>query len=130
VFAVDTNVLVRLLIDDPGAAKQCAAARKLASSAGKVSICQVVQIETVWVLESVYGFRRAEIADALDAMQNNQSFVLQAADAFRAALDAYRTGNADFADYVILMQAREENAELVTFDRKLGKLDGARLLSA
>jgi predicted nucleic-acid-binding protein len=130
VLAVDTNVLVRLLIDDPGAAKQCAWARKLASDAGTVSVSQVVQMETVWALESVYGFQRADIASALDAMQNNQSFVLQEAGAFRAALAAFHGGNADFADYLILMHARADGAELVTFDRKLGKFDGARLLVA
>ena len=35
-IAVDTNVLVRILIDDPGQADQVEAARALASRAGKV----------------------------------------------------------------------------------------------
>jgi len=128
VLAVDTNVLVRILIDDPGAARQCAAARKLAGTAGKVYVSQVVQIETVWVLESVYGFARAELAQALDRVMENQSFALQHADIFHAALAEFRAGPADFSDYVILNQARSENAKLATFDRKLGKLAGARLL--
>ena len=128
-LAVDTNVLVRILIDDPGAARQCAAARKLAAAADRVYVSQVVQIETVWVLESVYGFARAELAEALDVLTGNQSFVLQHADIFRAALAGFRAGPADFSDYVILTQARTENADLATFDRKLGKLAGARLIS-
>lgn len=57
-LALDTNVLVRILIDDTQFIDQCAAARALASAAGEVYVPQVVQIETVWVLESAYGFAR------------------------------------------------------------------------
>ena len=128
-LALDTNVLIRILIDDPRAAKQCAAARTLASAAGSVYVSQVVQIESVWVLESVYGFSRAELAEALGNLLSNQSFVLQEVDIFRAALGEFRIGPADFADYVILMQARAENIDLATFDRKLSKLRGTRLVS-
>ena len=129
VLALDTNVLIRILIDDPRSAKQCTAARTLATAAGSVHVSQVVQIETVWVLESVYGFTRAELAEALGRLLSNQSFVLQEVDVFRAALGEFRIGPADFADYVILMQARAENIDLATFDRKLSKLTGTRLVS-
>ncbi len=129
VLALDTNVLIRILIDDPGSAKQCAAARTLASAAGSVQVSQVVQIETVWVLESVYGFTRAQLAGALGSLLSNQSFVLQEVDIFRAALGEFSIGRADFADHVILMQARAENIDLATFDRKLSKLKGTRLVS-
>ena len=129
VLSLDTNVLIRILIDDPGSARQCAAARTLASAAGSVHVSQVVQIETVCVLESVYGFTRAELAEALGSLLGNQSFVLQEVDIFRAALGEFRIGRADFADYVILMQARAENIDLATYDRKLSKLKGTRLVS-
>lgn len=128
-LALDTNVLIRILIDDPRSTKQCAAARRLASAAGSVHVSQVVQIETVWVLESVYDFTRAELTEALGRLLGNQNFVLQEVDIFRAALGEFRSGAADFADYVILMQARAENIDLATFDRKLSKLKGTRLVS-
>lgn len=128
-LALDTNVLVRILIDDPQAIDQCAVARALASAAGEVYVPQVVQIETVWVLESAYGFARPELAAALETLLGNQSFVLQHADVLRAALGEFRNGAADFSDYVILTQVRAENMALATFDRKLGKLPGAQLVS-
>jgi predicted nucleic-acid-binding protein len=128
VLALDANVLIRILIDDPQSARQCAAARKLAEAADKVYVAQVVQIETVWVLESVYGFTRAEIAAALNSLMINHSFVLQHTRVFRDALGEFRAGSADFADCVILMQARAEHIDLATFDRKLGKLAGTRLV--
>ena len=128
-LALDTNVLVRILIDDPQAIDQCEAARALASAAGEVYVPQVVQIETVWVLESAYGFARAELAAVLETLLGNQSFELQHADVLRTALGEFRNGAADFSDYVILAQARAENMVLATFDRKLGKLPGAQLVS-
>ncbi|MDD3381200.1 MAG: type II toxin-antitoxin system VapC family toxin [Rugosibacter sp.] len=128
-LVLDTNVLVQILIDDPRAVGQCAAARALASAAGEVYVPQVVQIETVWVLESAYGFARAELAAVLETLLGNQSFVLQHADVLRTALGEFRNGAADFSDYVILAQARAENMTLATFDRKLGKLPGAQLVS-
>ena len=127
-LALDTHVLIRILIDDPTALKQCAAARKLASAAGRVYVSQVVQIESVWVLESVYGVTRVELAAALDTLLSNQSFVLQDPGIIRAALKEFRSGGADFADYVILMQARAEHIDLATFDRKLSREAGTRLV--
>ncbi len=53
-IAADTNVLVRILADDPGQPAQVEAARGLASQAKQVFIPLVVQVETVWVLESGY----------------------------------------------------------------------------
>jgi predicted nucleic-acid-binding protein len=47
VIAVDTNVLVRILADDPGQPTQVEAARVLASQAKQVFVPLVVQVETV-----------------------------------------------------------------------------------
>ena len=56
--AVDTNVLVRLIVrDDPA---QVEKAESFVAHGAWVS--QTVLAETVWVLESVYGLDRAQIA--------------------------------------------------------------------
>lgn len=128
-LAVDTNVLVRILVDDPGAPSQCAAARKLASEAGTIYVPQVVQIETVWVLESSYGVTKSALIDALAALAQNTAFVLQHGEVFRAALDEYRDGRADFSDYVVLAESHSCGAELATFDRKLGGHAGALIVN-
>lgn len=49
---------------------------------------------------------------------------------FLSALQTYLAGSADFADCVILTEGVVAGHELVAFDRKLGKLAGARLLPA
>jgi predicted nucleic acid-binding protein len=47
----------------------------------------------------------------------------------RLALDAFEPGSADFADYLILASARRGGAlPLHTFDERLGRSDGAKLV--
>ena len=68
-IAIDTNVLVRVLIDEPSQAAHITAARALVADAGNVFVSQVVLIETVWVLESAYQLPKAEVLRALDGLQ-------------------------------------------------------------
>ena len=127
-LAVDTNVLVRVLVDDPTALDQCRAARQAVSDAGEIFVAQVVQIEVAWVLVSAYGLSKKRLQDTLGAIADHPAFHLQRRDVFLSALQAYLIGNADFSDCVILAESAGAGHELVTFDRKLGKLAGARLL--
>ena len=128
-LAVDTNVLVRVLVDDPSAPEQCAAARKAVSEAGEVAVSQVVQVETVWVLAGAYGLARDALQALLSAIAVHPAFHLQRADIFEAALRHYLDGHGDFADCMILAESATAGCELATFDRKLGKLPGTRLVS-
>jgi predicted nucleic-acid-binding protein len=43
-------------------------------------------------------------------------------------LREFRVGKADFSDCVILAEARAEKAQLATFDKKLAKLAGTKLV--
>jgi predicted nucleic-acid-binding protein len=128
-LAVDTNVLVRVLVDDPEAPDQCRAARRVVSEAGAVYIPQVVQIETVWVLGSAYGLDKVAIQEALGTLAAHPAFSLQRPEVFGAALQHFLVGQADFADCMILAESTSAGHELATFDRKLGKLPGTRLVS-
>ncbi len=129
VLAVDTNVLVRVLVDDPTAPGQCRTARLAVSEAGQVYVSQVVQIETVWVLSSAYGLDKDAIQESLATIASHPAFSLQRLDVFHAALQHFQSSQADFADCVILAESGSAGYELATFDRKLGKLSGTRLLT-
>jgi predicted nucleic-acid-binding protein len=128
-LALDTHVLVRVLVDDPDARHQCQAARKAVSEAGEVAVSQVVQIETVWVLASAYGLSKAALQGILGTVAVHPAFHLQRPQMFEAALRHYLDGHGDFADCMILAESADAGCELATFDRKLGKLPGARVLS-
>ena len=126
--AVDTNLLVRLATrDDP---QQTAAAEAFVAVGAWVS--HIVLVEAMWVLESVYDLGRERIALAVEMFLNHQDLTVQDADTVMAALERFRQRpKVGFSDCLILEVARKAgHLPLGTFDRDLGKLDGAQKLSA
>ncbi len=126
-IAVDTNILIRLLVNDPGQPEQVEAARQHVKKEGAVFIPQVVQVETVWVLESAYKLVRRQIAPVLEHLDSNAAYTLQNRSSFQRAMKLYLKGNADFSDYLILAESQQEKLQLLTFDKKLGKQAGVIL---
>jgi predicted nucleic-acid-binding protein len=124
-IAVDTNVLARILVDDPEAPEQCAAARAAVAPEELVFVPQVVQAELSWVLATGFGFEREQVGTAMRNLRDNAAFRLQRREAFAAALELFEQSAISLADCLILVEARQEEARLLTFDRKLGKLRGA-----
>ena len=121
--AVDTNVLVRLLArDDP---KQTAAAEAFVS--GGAWVPQLVVAEAVWVLSSVYGLKHAQLATAVEMLLNHRDLTIQDGEVVQAALERYGASPAvGFSDCLVLEVSRKAgHLPLGTFDRGLGKLDGA-----
>lgn len=124
--AIDTNVLVRLFIrDNPN---QTASAEAFIKNGVWVSV--LVLAETVWVLETVYGFDWKELTTAIEMLANEREVILQDADAVAAALDLFRAKpSLGFADCLILTLARKAgHLPLGTFDRNVGKVAGAQKL--
>ena len=124
-IAIDTNVLVRILIDDPGAALQMQSARALLAKSETVYVPQIVQVETVWVLESAYGFDKTDVCKILDHLSQHPQFRLQSADSFESAVALFNHHPADFSDCLILTESTRQQLQLFTFDKKLGRLKGA-----
>ena len=129
-IAVDTNVLVRVLVDDPGHPAQVRLARDRVKRAGKVYVPQIVQVETVWVLETAYAMAKRDVVDILDHLLQNSAYILQNENSFLQALSYYRDGPADFADYMVLAECRVANTGLITFDKNLGRNPDTTLLKA
>lgn len=124
-ISLDTNVLIRLLVDDDGQADQCERARQAISQYDHAFVSQIVQVETVWVLKRAYDFSRFEIVGTLEHLIINRAFKLEYPESFKEALTIYRNSNVDFADALILQTSRQHHLELLTFDTKLARLPGA-----
>ena len=124
--AVDTNVLVRLLARDDEA--QAAAAE--AFIAGGAWVSHVVLVETLWVLESVYGVDARGRAKAVEMLLNHRELTIQDPDVVDRALGHFRRRpSLGFSDCLVLEAARKAgHGPLGTFDRELARLDGAELL--
>jgi predicted nucleic-acid-binding protein len=127
VYAVDTNVVVRVLVGDDPRQRRAALARLRAIRAegGHAVVGVVVLAELGWVLASAYGYDRTQVAAALRGIMNTPPFVVSRRAEVLAAIEAYEKGAADFADYLILSLARSEGCStLLTFDRRLSKTRG------
>jgi predicted nucleic-acid-binding protein len=112
--AIDTNVLVRFLIDD--GSEQVATARAI-FDAGMVSIPVTVMLETEWVLRSAYGISRSVVCDGLTRLLNMETVTVADADAVERAVGAHRDG-ADFADALHVFTAHGCE-RFATFDTDL-----------
>lgn len=126
-IGVDTNVLVRYLVEDD--ARQSERAAKLIDQAlerdERIFVSQIVLCEMVWVLGSGYGFPRAEVAALLRALLRARQVAVDEIDTVRTALENYSIGKADFADYLILERARAAGCEgLASFDQTLAAEPG------
>ena len=130
-IALDTNVLVRYLTqDDPvqaPVATRLIESRCSADSPGWVS--STVLCELVWVLGGAYRYEREAIVSILEHMLRSADLQIEHEDIAWAALHAFRSGPADFADYVVLFGGRAAGAKpLFTFDELLAQHPGARLV--
>jgi predicted nucleic-acid-binding protein len=125
VIALDTNVLVRLLLkDDPA---QHAAAEKLLAQPRDYAISVTVMLELVWVLEGV-GYDTNEVADAVTAIISQPNLHVHQADAVAAANSRYRVG-ADFADALHhALCAAPKHTAFATFDKKFADFAKKRKL--
>jgi predicted nucleic-acid-binding protein len=113
--AVDSNVLVRAVVRDDRAQAEIAA--KWLRKSRLLVVALSALCELVWVLRRVYGFKAAEVADAIRALTSadNVETNRPAVEAGLAMLDA----DGDFADGVIAYEGRWLGAEtFVSFDRK------------
>ena len=122
--ALDTNVLVRFLVqDDREQARVAQQALQAAEDCrGELLVPVVVTLELLWVLESAYGIPRARVVQAVLELLNMPVLRFEHADALRSALAATSAGSADLADLVIGHCARSLGCVAVlSFDRKAAR---------
>ena len=121
-IALDTNVLVRFLVEDD--AEQSLQARTMIERAiagnRPLFVSEVVVCEVVWVLGTSYEVGREEIAGVVKQLLRARHLTLSNGERLARALSAFDSGRGDFADYLIRETAREAGCESVaTFDRAL-----------
>jgi len=126
-IALDTNVLVRFLVEDDEKQSQRATRliRKTQERGDSLFISDIVMCETVWVFSTSYDFERSEIVRVLSGLLRARGVVFSSSDRLARALQAYASSKGDFADYLIREHATAAGADTVaTFDRALLKQAG------
>lgn len=132
--AIDTNVLVRVLVQDPTAAAQCEAAGRLvaeASASGEpllVTLCTL--LETEWVLRSRYKVDRASMTAAFIAMLETPGIEFEHEPTVEEALYLFNQyPSADFADCLLVARATHlGRSRFLTFDAGAAQLPRAELV--
>lgn len=125
--AVDTNVLVRLIVRDDR--RQLRAAEQFV--AGGAWVSPLVLAETTWVLDAVYARSARQIATAVEMLLDHEHLAIHDGEVVAAALEHFRKRpSLGFSDCLVLELARKAgHLPLGTFDRSLSKLDGTQRLS-
>ena len=102
--AIDTNVLVRLLVkDDEG---QVRAALEFVEDGAWIS--HLVIAEAIWVLDGAYDRSPEEIADAVERLLGNVALTVEDPHVVTAATENFRrTRGVSFSDCLILETARK-----------------------
>lgn len=128
-IAVDTNIVVRYLVQDDLA--QGAIATNLlentltSANPGFVSLVAVLELD--WVLRTQYGFSPLIAANAIAALMSSPSLIFESDAAVRAAL-GFEHG--DLADNILHEVGQTIGCtKTVTFDKKFARLEGVELLA-
>ena len=115
--AIDTNVLVRLLVDDHS--EHAVLAASLAARFQLIVLPSVI-LETEWVLRSRYRVGRSLVVELLRRIIDFDEFIVIDRPRVTLALDAFETGM-DFAD-AMHVSFTADGEIFVTFDRDLVRL--------
>jgi len=111
----DTNLLVRLAVDDDPIQRRLAA--RTVKEAEAVIVGLHALCELVWVLRTRYRFPKAQIVLAIGNLCGIENVIVDQA-AVEAGMEAMRSG-ADFADGVIAHEGRTAGGDVfVSFDEK------------
>lgn len=129
--ALDTNVLVRFLIQDD--ARQGFQARQLVDAAltrGETLFVPItVLLELEWVLRSNFEFPKDQIIVTLSSLLSAKELVFESEATAEVALELFRQSKADFADCIHIALAHAAGqGPLWTFDKAASRVQGASLI--
>lgn len=129
---VDTNLIIRHLVQDHE--KQAKAAARVfdACDRGEVTIVVLpaVLAECVFVLESFYDHPRADIASVLGRLISSPGVEISQVAVHLDALNRYKRMKIHFVDCLIAATAVAENTPVATFDQDFRKFGDVRTESA
>jgi predicted nucleic-acid-binding protein len=130
-IGVDTNVLLRLFVND-NAAQYESSQRFFAgrSKASPAYVSLIVIVELAWVLAVRYGYRQETIVNLLETLALSDDFVLERQAVVLKAVDVCQAGTSRMADVLVAMIGTAEGCTTtMTFDRDAAKrIPGMELL--
>ena len=123
VYLIDTNVILRYLLEDHAKFSPKAEAFMTAVSKGtkKADIMDVVIVECIYVMSKFYKIPKDEIVEKLSGILNFSGIVNIGKSNILEALLKYRDLNIDIVDCILA--ANSSNSKIViSFDNDMSKL--------
>jgi len=124
---VDTSVFLRFFVRDVESFYRKAKGLFEKAEKGEVKLetSDLVIAEIVWVLESYYGFSRAEIKEVVDTILETKNIKVSNNTRVKEAIDVYAKGKTDFIDACNIAYMKAKNYKKVaTFAIKHFKVEG------
>lgn len=125
-IALDTNVLVRFLIQDNKQQAKAVLTHFAEYEKNKQSffITQLVILELIWVLEAVYEVTREDILHSLSELLLMPVLTFEAQSTLRSFITSATKSTFDLADLLIAHSAIEQGCDTTyTFDKKASKFE-------
>lgn len=128
-IGLDTNVLLRILIDEsvwPADSRgQARAARELVVGSGETFfVNHVVLAEMAWVLENPMEQPREVVVGIIERLLTSANVMLDRHDIVATALEGFRRGKPGFADHLIGQFNRHAGCvTTMTFDKGTRRSD-------
>lgn len=121
-IGVDTNILIRVVLDDH--LQESSIAKKLLDKLVKkknLFISSYTILEMIWVLKTK-GYSREEIYEAALDLLDSPGVMIGNREIITSALEKYIKGKANFGDYMILSEGEYyDTPKLASFDKVLCK---------
>ena len=118
---VDTNLFVRYLTDDDAEKADRVEALLGDASEGRVRLvtADLVLVELIWVLESSYDLKSAEIAPMIRSILATPGMEVINGALLAKAVDHYEAKNVDIVDgYIATLMEKLNITDIYSFDRK------------
>jgi len=115
---VDTNVLLRFILDDNARQSNSAQALFKNESPSKLTVPDAVVLEFSFVLLSFYKITKPQLIEQLKALITFESFEIDT-DLWANTLTLYNMHSISLLDSYLLATSQKEDLPLYTFDKKL-----------
>ena len=118
---VDTNVIIRHLTGDPP--EKAAKATRYLGQVDALLLPDLILAEIAYVLASIYGMSRADVAETLRAVVSFRPIRVLDKDLLLRAIEVFEVHRIDFADaYLVAIAERTGVGVVASFDRSIDRV--------
>ena len=129
---LDTNVLLRFLLDDHPELSRAAAAlfQQAADEKCLLILTDLGIAEAIWVLTSYYKLERQKVSESLAKLLLQAGVQCPTLEPVLDALARFKATDCDFFDCYLAAQAASSGVAIASFDKDLRKFEDASLWDA